>query len=157
MDEMKDSLAGQAGLLAELLTSAMDPKLEETGITLGTFELLSAIYASGGRATQVEIANRLGITPPSLSEAVKAATQKGLTEQHADADDARRKILKLTPKGKKAMQSIIKAVGQTETRMVEGIDPQELSDAIELLKRVNRNLARILQENRPRKRVKSTQ
>ena len=149
MDEMKESLTGQAGVLVELLTSAMEPKLEESGITLGTFELLSAVYASGGRATQVEIARRLGITPPSLSEAVKAATQKGLAEQHSDADDARRKILKLTPKGKKTMQSIVKAVAQTETRMVDGIDAEQLASAIDLLRRVNRNLARILQENRP--------
>ncbi|MDR3688880.1 MAG: MarR family winged helix-turn-helix transcriptional regulator [Fimbriimonas sp.] len=143
---MKDSLAGQAGLLSELLTSAMEPKLKQADISLGTFELLSAIYASGGRSTQVEVARRLGITPPSLSESVKAACSRALVEQHADAGDARRKILKLTSKGRKAMQSIVKEVNVAESKMVEGIDAAHLGSAIEVLRRVNRNLARFLQD-----------
>ncbi len=155
MDDMKDSLSGQAGLLCELLTSAMEPKLQEAGISLGTFELLSAIYASGGRATQVEVARRLGITPPSLSEAVKAACSRELVEQHSDSDDARRKILKLTPRGKKAMQSIVKGVSFAETKMVEGIDPAQINLIIDLLRRVNLNLARFLQEVPPKKRGKT--
>ena len=155
MDEMKDSLSGQAGLLCELLTSAMEPKLQDAGISLGTFELLSAIYASGGRATQVEVARRLGITPPSLSEAVKAACSRELVEQHSDTDDARRKILKLTAKGRKAMQSIVKGVNFAETRMVEGIDPNQISLVIEVLRRVNLNLARFLQEVPVKNRGKS--
>ena len=152
---MKDSLSGQAGLLCELLTSAMEPKLQDAGISLGTFELLSAIYASGGRATQVEVARRLGITPPSLSEAVKAACSRELVEQHSDTDDARRKILKLTAKGRKAMQSIVKGVNFAETRMVEGIDPNQISLVIEVLRRVNLNLARFLQEVPVKNRGKS--
>jgi len=146
MDDMRETLSGQAGLLCELLTSAIGPKLEEADISLGTFELLSAIYASGGRSTQVEVARRLGITPPSLSEAVKAASSRLLVEQHTDSDDGRRKILKLTPKGRKAMQSIVKGVNSAESRMVEGIDATQIASVVDILRRVNRNLARILQE-----------
>jgi len=147
METMRDSLSGQAGLLCELLTSAMEPKLDETEISLGTFELLTAIYGSGGRATQVEVARRLGITPPSLSEAVKSACARGLAEQQHDSNDGRRKILKLTAKGRKAMQSIVKGVNSAETKMVEGIDPEQIASAIEVLRRANRNLARFLQDS----------
>jgi DNA-binding MarR family transcriptional regulator len=146
MDDLRESLSGQAGLLSELLTSAIGPKLAEVGISLGTFELLSAIYASGGRATQVELARRLGITPPSLSESVKAASSRLLVEQHIDSDDGRRKILKLTPKGRKAMQTIVKDVNSAESKMVEGIDANQIASVVDVLRRVNRNLARILQE-----------
>lgn len=146
MNDVRHTLSGQAGLLGELLTAAMEPKLAETGISLGTFELLSAVHASGGKSTQVEVARRLGITPPSLSESVKAATAKKLIEQHADSDDARRKILKLTPTGKKAMYSIVKGVNHAETRMVIGIEESQISVVIEVLSKVNRNLARIVEE-----------
>jgi len=152
---MRESLAGQAGLLCELLTSAMEPKLAQADISLGTFELLSAIYASGGRSTQVEVARRLGITPPSLSEAVKAACVRSLVEQHIDSDDGRRKILKLTAKGRKAMQTIVKDVNIAETKMVEGIDASQIASVIDVLRKVNRNLARILQEAPNPKRRKS--
>jgi MarR family transcriptional regulator for hemolysin len=146
MDELKESLSGQAGLLCELLTAAMEPKLEGTGVSLGTFELLSAVHASGGKATQVEIARRLGITPPSLSESVKNAASRNLIEQHIDSDDGRRKILKLTSSGRKAMQTVVKGVNNAENRMVDGIDAAQIAVVIDVLKRVNRNLARIVQE-----------
>jgi len=147
MNDVRHTLAGQAGLLSELLTAVMEPKLQETGISLGTFELLSAVHASGGKATQVEVARRLGITPPSLSESVKAATVKNLVEQHVDSDDGRRKILKLTPAGRKAMVSIIKDVSKAENRMVAGIDEAQISVVIDVLTKVNRNLARIVEED----------
>ncbi len=156
MDGLNDSLSGQAGLLSELLTAAIEPKLEATGVSLGTFELLSAVHASGGRATQVEVAKRLGITPPSLSESVKGATNRNLIEQHTDSEDGRRKILKLTPSGRKAMLSIVKGVSSAEIRMIDGIDPMQIAVAIDVLKKVNRNLARIVQdESQPKKRVKA--
>jgi DNA-binding MarR family transcriptional regulator len=156
MDEVRDTLSGQAGLLCELLTAAMEPKLIEANISLGMFELLSATHASGGRATQIEIARRLGITPPSLSETVRTAAHRGLVEQHVDSDDGRRKILKLTPEGRKAMQTIVKGVNIAESRMVDGIEPAQIVSVVEVLRRVNRNLARILQEEPSKKRKKST-
>lgn len=155
MEEVRDTLSGQAGLLCELLTAAMEPKLAEAGVSLGAFELLSAIHGSGGRGTQIEIANRLGITPPSLSETVKSAVARGFVEQHTDSDDGRRKILKLTPAGRKAMQTIVKGVNTAEAQMVDGIDPVQLVSVVDVLRRVNRNLARSLQE-KPIKRVKSS-
>jgi MarR family transcriptional regulator for hemolysin len=152
MDDLKESLSGQAGLLCELLTAAMEPKLQDSGVSLGTFELLTAIHASGGRATQIEVARRLGITPPSLSESVKGAASRNLIEQHIDSDDGRRKILKLTHSGRKAMQSIVKGVNNAENRMVDGIDATQLAVVIDVLKKVNRNLARIVQEeSRPKR------
>ncbi len=152
MNEVRHTLSGQAGLLCELLTAAMEPKLDEAGLSLGTFELLSAIQGSGGRATQVEVARRLGITPPSLSESVRAAVSRGLVEQHADSDDGRRKILKLTPIGRKAMTSIVKGVNTAETRMIGEIGEDQISAAIETLIRVNRNLARIVEQDANAKR-----
>jgi DNA-binding MarR family transcriptional regulator len=146
MDELRESLSGQAGLLCELLTAAMEPKLNDSGVSLGTFELLTAVHASGGRATQIEVAKRLGITAPSLSESVKGAASRNLIEQHIDSDDGRRKILKLTSSGRKTMQSIVKGVNNAENRMVDGIDAEQVAIVIDVLKRVNRNLARIVQE-----------
>lgn len=147
MNEVRNTLSGQAGLLCELLTAAMEPSLARSGLSLGTFELLSSIHASGNRATQIEIARRLGITPPSLSESVRSAVSRGLVEQHADSDDARRKILKLTPQGKKAMSAIVKGVNNAELEMIKGISEEQIYSAIETLTRVNRNLARMVERD----------
>lgn len=148
MDDIRESLSGQAGLLCELFTAALEPQLEDTGVSLGTFELLTAVHACGGTATQAEIARRLGITPPSLSESVKGAAARNLIEQHIDSADGRRKILRLTTTGRKAMHSIVKGVNIAETRMVDGIESSQLAIVVDVLKRVNRNLAKIVEQDR---------
>ncbi len=147
MDEIKDSLSAQAGLLCELLTLAIQPDLDEAGVTLGGFELLTAVQACGGKATQVEIARRLGITPPSLSESVKLAAKRNLIEQHVDSSDARRKILRLTSAGRKAMLAILRGVNNAEARMVDEIAAAQIATALDVLKKANRNLARSVQGN----------
>lgn len=136
-----ETLTGQAGLLTELLTSAVEPHLKKVDISLSTFELLTAIRAAGGKAKQVDIARRLGVTPPSLCEAVKAAVGRGLVSQVVSPTDARAKTLRLSPKGHSTVRNILEAVNQAEREMVVGIDPDELQLTVETLRRVNRNLA----------------
>jgi DNA-binding MarR family transcriptional regulator len=142
--DVSDSLSGQAGLLVELLSAAMEPELVRAGLTLSSFELLSAVHASGGKSSQADIARRLGITPPSLSEAVRYATQKGLVEQIPDPTDGRLKRLRLTAVGRKAVHGIMAAVNATEDAILAEADVSRLADAIALLRELNRNLARRL-------------
>src|SRR5947207_1625524 len=109
MDDVRDSLSAQAGLLGELLTSAMEPHLQTVGLTLSTFELLSAVHSLKSTATQADVARRLGITPPSLSESVKGAIGQGYVVQESNPADARAKLLRITPKGTKALNTVVKA------------------------------------------------
>lgn len=122
----------------------MEPQLERAGLTLSSFELLSAIRSSGGKASQADIARRLGITPPSLSEAVRYATQKGLIEQVADIQDKRLKRLRLTDAGRKAVHGVLSAVKETELMAFSEVDPNRVEECVALLREINRNLARRL-------------
>ena len=146
MDEVRDSLSGQAAVLCELLTSAMEPHLRRQGMSLATFELLSAIHSLRSRATQAEVARRLGITPPSLSESVKAASRFGWVEQEANPADARAKILRITPKGAKSLNTVVKAVRELEESMLSNLDAAETAMAISVLRKANKNLALGLQK-----------
>lgn len=148
MRNVSDTLAGQAGLLVELLTASMGPELEKAGLTLSSFELLSAVHASGGKASQAEIARRLGITPPSLSEAVQFAARQGFVEQVADTEDRRLKRLRLTTSGRKAVHVVTVAIRETEESVLSQTDPGRLEEALKLLREVNRNLARRLNDQR---------
>lgn len=142
---MRDSLAAQAGLLSELLTAAMRPELEASGITLGMFDLLSAARAAGGNATQADLARRLGITPPSLCESVRSAVNKKLVEQVPSDTDARVKRLRLTAEGEAAVLRVLAGVARAEAQMIRGLDAAQVRAAIETLRLANRNLARGIQ------------
>jgi MarR family transcriptional regulator, organic hydroperoxide resistance regulator len=141
---LSESLSGQAALMNELMTLAIEPRCQEAGITLGTFELLTAVRAAGSRATQASIARRLGITPPSLTEALRNAVQSGLVEQVPNPRDSRSKGVKLTEKGSKALRKVMSAVNQAERALVEHVSSEELRVALAVLKRANRSLAQSL-------------
>lgn len=140
-----DSLAAQAALLNELLTASAVPEMRAAGISASVFELLSTISAGHGRDTQVEVAQRMGITPPSLSEAVRAAVSRGLIEQVPSETDGRKKLLKLTRKGRTSLNRIVQQIERAENEMVQGLTEDELSVTLAVLKRLNRQLAVTLQ------------
>ena len=130
--------------LAELMNLAIEPACQEAGITMGGFELLSAVRSAGAKASQASIARRLGITPPSLTEALRIAVKAELVEQTASARDARAKQVRLTDKGSRALRKVMAAVNQAERTLVEQVSPEELRVALGVLKRANRSLAQAL-------------
>lgn len=143
-NSVKDTLSGQASLLSDLTAQALEPELLRLDMTFSTFELLASVKTSGKRATQADIARRLGITPPSLTEAVRLATKAGLIDQKPSERDGRAKTLALTEAGGRKLQEILKAVNQTEKILVDGIDPVDLDVALGVLKVACRNVAREL-------------
>ncbi|WP_315815801.1 MarR family winged helix-turn-helix transcriptional regulator [Paraflavitalea speifideaquila] len=53
-----------------------------------------------------DIADELAISHSSVSQLISALQQKGLVKTSTAADDARRKVVEFTPKGKKLQQQI---------------------------------------------------
>ncbi len=141
---LKDTLSGQASLLAELAMMSIQPVLKDQGITMSMFDLLGGVRGCGKKATQAEIARRLGISPVSLSETIATALKKGLVEQMASARDGRVKLLRLTSEGSLKLNRVLAAVNQMEQKMVKGIEPKELRTAVLVLETAGKNLAKDL-------------
>jgi DNA-binding MarR family transcriptional regulator len=147
MKHLRDSLTAQTGLLSELMTGITQPLLESMGMTLAGFELLSVVKAGGGSLPQAELARRLGVSAPTLCEAVKTASHRGLLVQNAHPTDSRAKTLTLTARGARIVNEVLKKVNQAEAEMVIGIGDKELNSTIDVLRRINRNLAKALTES----------
>jgi DNA-binding MarR family transcriptional regulator len=152
-DELRITLTGQAAMLNELAMAYIEPTLRQGGLNWGTFELISAVHAANGQAKQSELADRLGITPPSLCEALKTAVKKGFLEQVTSETDQRAKIVRLTNEGKQILDQALQTIAQMESRLKDSLDSQRVSEAIALLTDANRVLAsaihsRDLQQNR---------
>jgi DNA-binding MarR family transcriptional regulator len=144
IDRTKESITLQSSLLNELMTELTRPSMEANDVSMAGFELLSVVKAGGGTLPQAELARRLGVSAPTLCEAVRSASARGLLVQKPHAKDSRAKTLTLTPKGARIVNEVLRKVNQAEDQMVLGIGDSELNAAIEVLKRINRNLARIL-------------
>ncbi len=93
------SLYSQVAILHELFARCLEKHLDGHGVSLATFQLLAAVHAAEGRSHQAQIAKYLGVSPPTLSEAIRLATAKGLVRQAADSGDGRLKFVLLTEAG----------------------------------------------------------
>ena len=137
-----DSLAAQVLLMGELLNAATEPALAVHGLKPATFDLLSTVHSAGPNATQAEIARRLGIKPPSLTEALRSV--KHLVEQVPSATDSRVKHLRITDRGRTALAATVKAVESVSKAITAGLDRDQLAQTTEVLKKANRLLAQTI-------------
>ncbi len=124
----------------ELQAAWLEPELRKLGIRWNTFQLLSAVQHSGGRAAQVEIARRLGVTPATLSESVRSHVQAGLIEQAPSNADRRARMLSLTVEGRRLMDEIGKRLAECESTMMRGLSDKQLEQARRVLEQVYQNL-----------------
>jgi DNA-binding MarR family transcriptional regulator len=122
------------------------PVLERESVSGPTFELLTAIHATQGKASQARVAEVLGVTPPTLCESVKVAVRQGLIVQEANPRDRRAKRLALTAKGNRVVRKAIEKMQTGEEAMIAGISDAELDGAIATISAAVRNLARYEQQ-----------
>lgn len=140
----ESSLVPLIASLNECYWACFGPELKRLGWSLGTFQLLTAVHAAGANASQVEVAERLGITPATLSESVHALCQKGLLEQLNNPKDRRKRTLRLTPAATKPLNSLRATMSQVEKNMTQGLSESEIKTVQAILGRMNQNLTDFL-------------
>jgi len=142
MSEIEASFFAQASILSELASGSILSTLRKLNITYAVFELLTAVQGAGSNAPQAEVARRLGITPPTLSEAVVSSVKNGLLIQEPHPTDSRSKILRLTPKAEAAIARVLKDVRSIEQSVLRDIPGHDLAVAMDVLKKANGILAK---------------
>ena len=130
----------------ELQAEWMEPKLRELGISWSTFQLLTAVANAGDRASQIEVARRLGVTAATLSESVQAHLDKGLLSRTTLPRDKRVKLLRLTPESKAIVERIKELVVQADEAMTRGVLPDEMTLVARVLDRAMENMESALEE-----------
>lgn len=131
----------------ELQSASLEPKLKKLGISWTTFQLLTTIHSAGKSASQIEVANRLGITPATLSETVFSHVQKGLIEQVPSKSDRRVKVLQLTDTSKQLMKQIKKFLVESESVLLADLNQSEAEQLSGFLNRVLSSLDKSMQES----------
>lgn len=129
-----EQIGARVAAIYELQSAWLEPRLREIGVNWTTFQLLTTVFTAGKKASQVEVARRLGVTAATLSESVYAHVQKGLLEQVSSKHDRRVKVLQLTEKSKALMRQIRKLVTESETVMTNGMtddDAEKLSAGLD--------------------------
>jgi DNA-binding MarR family transcriptional regulator len=88
--------------------------------------LLPYIEAEGTRLTT--LADRLGVTKQAIGQLVEELEGQGLLLREPDPDDGRAKRVKLTARGKRAMQDGLAQLGLLEAMLAASLGEKRMSD-----------------------------
>jgi MarR family transcriptional regulator for hemolysin len=118
-----------------------------TPLSLPQTAMLDWVARSPGIGVQ-EIAKGIGVTPPTVSVAIRRLVRDGWLARRQDPDDRRARPLYLTEKG----EEIVAQFNQHRTQMLQfflsGLAPEEQEQLIDLLARaINRMEAWMEKQN----------
>lgn len=119
--------------------------LNKTGVHRGQHQLLMYI-ADNPNISQKEIARLNKISPATVAVSLKKLEQAGYIRRAVDAEDNRYNQICITPKGSAVVEKSVSFFLDIESRMFEGLAPEELENLKHSLKQIQNNLITYLPE-----------
>ena len=79
-----------------------------------------------GEQSQKQLAERVGITPPSMTVALRKMEEKGYVTRRQDEKDQRVVKIHLAPKGEECIEGIQRVIREMEEIVYQGISREEI-------------------------------
>ena len=115
----------------------------------GEFHLIHRLSHEREGLRMGDLAEWLGVRPPTASQLIDTLVAKGLVERYADQEDRRAIRVRLSPQGwAQAKQCQETAITEAEA-LVDYLGPGESERLIDLLTRVSRFMSQRHDSNRP--------
>lgn len=93
-----------------------------------------------GEQSQKQLAERVGITPPSMTVALRKMEEKGYVSRKQDERDQRVIKIQLAPRGEECIEGIQKVVKEMESIIYQGMSREEILLMNRLLANMKQNL-----------------
>lgn len=126
--------------LADAFTRAGDELVAAEGLTAARWLTLGAV--AHGPLSVAAIARHRGMRRQSAAEGVAALERAGLVERLPDPADARAPLVRLTAKGREALERIRPARTAWAERTAAALEPADLEAAVALARRLRTVLDR---------------
>lgn len=123
MHEINRQLSEYNGIIKETDKIYRDT-IKALGLTDSTFWILYTLYETDCEITQRDIVNANYFPPQTINSALKKLEIMGYAELHSDCDK-RKKLVKLTEKGRALAMHTVGRVMAIETKTMESLTPQE--------------------------------
>ena len=122
------------------LRRGYDRSAADVGLTLSRARALTTLAHHDG-ITQTELAAELAIEAPTLKRQIDALVAGGFVERRPLDGDGRKNGLVVTERGRDS--AIVEFTHRLRGEVLEGIDPQDLDRAAQVLDRIARNIERM--------------
>ncbi len=113
--------------------------LEEIGLYRGQQFVLCALWSEEG-ITHSELADRLGVHPATISNALQRMERAGFVERRPDLEDQRVSRVYLTDAGREIQGAVERIWAELEVETMKGFSEEEREALERLLERVYENL-----------------
>lgn len=123
----------------KLMRARVHCLLEEIGLHRGQQFVLGALWGGEG-ITHSELARKLHVSPATITNALKRMERAGLVERRPDQDDQRVSRVYLTDAGRSIQTGVETVWSDLETLAFAGFTPQECTQFVGLLHRIQENL-----------------
>lgn len=128
------------GWAAQMAKCAMDARVSRYDVTPVQAHVLMYLHRHGGQAPQRELTEFLRAKPSTVNGVLDRMEEKGLVRRSVIGEDARRRLITLTDKGREQQSRFTESFLANEEAMVRGFSPAERETLLELLERIVENL-----------------
>ncbi len=128
------------GWAAQMAKCAMDARVSRYDVTPVQAHVLMYLHQHGGQAPQRELTEFLRAKPSTVNGILDRMEEKGLVRRSVIGEDARRRLITLTDKGREQQSRFTESFLANEEAMVRGFSPAERETLLELLERIVENL-----------------
>lgn len=122
-----------------LISRRLQERLERAGIGLGQWYLLRALWQEDN-LTQRELSGRIGMGEPNAVTALRVLENSGLVRRKVDVTDNRRKLVKLTPKGRALQSKMLPIADEVNDAIGAVLTAEERAQLCTMIARVRRGL-----------------
>ncbi len=130
--EQTSSVNRLIGEIAVLLANAINKENDAKGVAAGYRAILFCLAHEDG-ISQFEISKRVGIKPPTASVALAKMEAEGYVVRISPKEDQRKMIVKLTEKGRDAVDGILAIFTECDRIVASVLTEDELSTLMNLL------------------------
>jgi DNA-binding MarR family transcriptional regulator len=110
-------------------------ELARFDVTAVQFAMLNVLMDSPG-IDQVTLAQRVAFDAATSGAVITRLEAKAWVRREFDPADRRRRLLWLTPEGRKAVQSMKSAANKVQARLLEPLKPPEQAQLLRLLRKL---------------------
>jgi MarR family transcriptional regulator, transcriptional regulator for hemolysin len=138
--EPREQIGRLIGETHRLWRARMNERLRPLGLSQARWMTLRALSRSGDPMSQMELAARIGVEPPTLVGILDGLARDGLATRRASTRDRRVKTIHLTAKALRKIEQIEQIAQRLRADITLAIDTQQLSAAVRVLEMVKDRL-----------------
>ena len=127
--------------MADQLARARLAKALPKGMELSHFSVLNLLSRSGAERTPAQLARSFHVTRGAMTNTIGRLDAAGYVHIRPDWDDARRKMVAISPAGRNARDTAVAAITPMINQVVEDLGEEQARAALPILREIRLKLA----------------